>query len=148
MFDFGCHRVEVLLNILGPIKQTYGVVRNVVFDREVEDTATALFGFESGARGMLTVTHAARESQDTLDIFGSGGSVHVRALNAGVVEVTSGKGVRSETHLADANLHLPLIDDFTRAVIEDREPFVDGVLGREVARIIEAVYDGSTRSAP
>jgi predicted dehydrogenase len=140
MFDFGCHRVEVLLNILGPIRQTYGIVHNVVFKREVEDTATALFEFESGVRGMLTVTHASRESQDTLDIFGSGGSVHVRVLNDGVVEVTTGGGVRSETHSPNANLHLPLIDDFTRAVIDSREPLVDGLIGREVASIIEKVY--------
>ena len=43
MFDFGCHRIEVLLNIFGPIKNIKGFVCNVLFEREVEDTATALF---------------------------------------------------------------------------------------------------------
>ena len=143
MFDFGCHRVEVLLNILGPITQAHGIVSNIVFDRDVEDTATALLEFESRARGILTVTHAVRESQDTLDLFGTGGSVHVRRLNDGVVEVTTGDGVRSETHPPHSNLHLPLIDDFTRAVIERREPAVDGPMGREVARVIEEIYGGT-----
>jgi predicted dehydrogenase len=131
------------MNILGPMTQAHGVVRNIVFNREVEDTATALFEFESRARGILTVTHAVRESQDTLDIFGTGGSVHVRRLNDGVVEVTTGDGVRSETHPPHPNLHLPLIDDFTRAVIENHVPAVDGLTGREVARIIEEIYSGT-----
>src|SRR6266550_8881525 len=81
MFDFGCHRIEVLANIFGPIAEVKAITANVIFDREVEDTASALFRFERGACGVLSVTHAAHEPQDTLDVFGSLGSIHVAALN-------------------------------------------------------------------
>src|SRR5438309_8352639 len=40
MFDFGCHRIEVLTNIFGPIAEAKGMTASVVFDREVEDTAS------------------------------------------------------------------------------------------------------------
>src|SRR5258708_3862758 len=46
MFDFGCHRIEALTNIFGPVIEVKAMTANVVFDREVEDTATALFRFE------------------------------------------------------------------------------------------------------
>jgi predicted dehydrogenase len=141
MFDFGCHRVEVLLNLLGPIKETRGRNWNALFDREVEDSSAALFEFESGARGLLTVTHAAIEPQDTLDIFGSDGSVHVRVLNEGTLEVRTSDGVRRESHPTRENTHQPLIDDFSRAVLEGRVPAVTGDVGLEVARVIEDIYE-------
>src|SRR5205085_3902443 len=122
MFDFGCHRIEVLLNILGPVTQVGAMRANVLFEREVEDTATALFQFERGSCAVLSVTHAAREPQDTLDVFGSLGSIHVSALNEGTMQVTSDAGERVETHSPDANLHAPLIRDFVHAVMNDREP--------------------------
>ena len=140
MFDFGCHRVEVLLHILGPVQRIQGFLENVLFDREVEDTSVAFFQFERGACGVLTVTHAAFEPQDTLSIFGSRGSIHVPVLNAGALRIISAGGERSEKHPPHSNIHQPLIDNFTRAVLEDREPQVNGDVGREVSRIIEEIY--------
>ena len=111
-----------------------------MFEREVEDTATALFQFERGSCAVLSVTHAAREPQDTLDVFGSLGSIHVSALNEGTMQVTSDAGERVETHSPDANLHAPLIRDFVHAVMNDREPAVNGEVGLAVAKIEEAIY--------
>ena len=140
MFDFGCHRIEVLLNILGPVIHTKGVVSNVVFEREVEDTASAIFSFDSGLNAVLNVTHAACESQDTLDIFGTEGSIHVTVLNSGNMTVKTKSGERTEKHPPHTNIHQPLIDDFTRAVLDDHEPVVGGDIGREVNRIEVEIY--------
>lgn len=140
MLDFGCHRIEVLLNIIGPIKSTIATLKTVLFDRQVEDTGIAVFQFEGGPCGTLSITHAARESQDTLDIFGSQGSIHVASLNAGEVRVTSSAGERIEILPPAANFHQPLIDDFTRAVLDQKEPGVSGSVGREVTRIEDEIY--------
>jgi predicted dehydrogenase len=140
MMDFGCHRIEVLMNIFGPIKSTTSVVGNVLFDREVEDTAVATFAFETGLRATLTVTHAAFESQDTLGIFGSEGSVHIPVLNRGQMLIRTAEGEHEEWRPPHANIHQPLIEDFTRAVLDDRAPQVGGGIGREVARIEEEIY--------
>jgi predicted dehydrogenase len=141
MMDFGCHRIEVLMNIFGPIGSTTSVVSNVMFDREVEDTAIATFTFEAGLRATLTVTHAAFESQDTLDIFGSEGSIHIPVLNRGQMLIRIAEGEHEEWRPPHANIHQPLIEDFTRAVLDDREPQVGGAIGREVARIEEEIYN-------
>ena len=140
MFDFGCHRIEVLLNIFGPITRTTGSTANVLFDRDVEDTAVALFEFEGGMRGVLTVTHAACEPQDTVGIFGSEGSIHIPVLNQGVMRIKTAASERAETHPPHPNLHQPLIDDFTQAVLADRVPQVGGAIGREVAKIEAEIY--------
>ncbi len=141
MFDFGCHRIEVLTNILGPITGVKAMTANVLFTREVEDTATALFQFERGTCGVLTVTHAAYEPRDTLDIFGSQGSIHVPVLNEGTLRVVSTQDERIESHPPAANWHAPLIQDFVAAVFDDREPAVNGETGRSVAMIEEQIYN-------
>ena len=144
MFDFGCHRIEVLTNILGPIKNVSAQLVNAIFlDREVEDTATALFQFESGAAASLVVTHAAREAQDTLDIFGTEGSIRISNLNGGLMRIISGAGERCETHPPESNLHAPLIRDYADAVMNDREPLVNGEIGRLVASIEAEIYRAS-----
>jgi len=140
MADFGCHRIEVLLDLLGPIAEVKATTATILFKREVEDVAVANFEFRRGTIGTLTVTHAAREPQDTLDLFCSRGSVHVPVLNEGKIRVVSEAGERSELHPSAPNLHQPLIDDFATAVLENREPVVTGGIGRDVTEIVDRIY--------
>lgn len=139
MFDFGCHRIEVLLDLLGDIRDVKSTLANAFFDREVEDTATAIFQFERGTSGTLTVTHAAREPQDTLDLFFTNGSIHIPVLNEGTMRVLTKDGERIETHPNHPNIHQPLIEDFAKAVLERRDPTVSGEVGRQVALIEEKI---------
>ena len=141
MFDFGCHRIEVLLNIFGDVRDVKATLANTFFDREVEDTATAVFQFERGTCGTLTVTHAAREPQDTFDLFCSHGSIHIPVLNEGTMRIVTPDGERIETHPNAANIHQPLIDDFATAVLQNREPLVTGELGRAVAIVEEEIQN-------
>jgi len=140
MFDFGCHRIEVLLNLFGPITDVKALMTNARFNREVEDTAIALFQFAGGTCGVLAVTHAAHEPQDTLEIFGSLGSIHIPILNEGKLHLGGGQGERVESHPPAANLHAPLIKDFVDAVLTNREPAVNGEIGKEVAAIEDKIY--------
>lgn len=140
MMDFGCHRIEVLMNLLGPIRDVKSMTGRTVYEREVEDTSLAIFSFEQGAQGVLAVTHAAFESQDTLDIFCSGGSIHIPVLNLGEMQIKTTAGERVEQLPPHRNIHQPLIEDFTAAVLESRAPVVDHEIGREVSRVLEIIY--------
>lgn len=142
MFDFGCHRLEVLLNCLGPVSHVTAAVSNAVFDRAVEDTAAAVLRFERGTCAMVAVSHAVREPRDTFEILGSRGSLRVESLNAGDLRVRTAPAAteRHERHPPAANLHEPLIEDFVAAVHAGREPAVGGATGREVARLEEQIY--------
>jgi len=112
MFDFGCHRLELLLSLFGPVSKTVGLTANVIFDREVEDTAVAALTFASGPCATVTVTHAAIEPRDTLRVFGTKGSIHVAVLNAGEMVITRDGEERRELHPPAPNLHQPLVEDF------------------------------------
>jgi predicted dehydrogenase len=141
MFDFGCHRIEVLLNLFGGVTSVKAITGNVIFEREVEDTACALMRFERGTQGVISVTHAACEPQDTLEIFGSEGSLRVDVLNEGRLRVRTKDGERFESHAPHPNLHQPLIEDFASAVSEGRPPRVDGHVGQKVSEILELMYN-------
>lgn len=145
MFDFGCHRVEVLLHLFGSVERVASSVGRALFEREVEDTAVAILEMRCGTRAILSVTHAAAHSQDTLDLFGSEGSIHVPALNRGQVLVRTKDGDREESHPPHANLHLPCIDNFVKALQEGGEPAVSGEVGREVASVVQSIYSRSER---
>jgi len=140
MADFGCHRLEVLLHLLGPIRRVTSLVSTIALDREVEDTATALLQFERGASGMLAVTHAAADRQDTLDLFGTKGSIRIPSLNSGDMTIRAGGVDRTESHPPARNLHMPLVEDFVQAVRTHRAPAVDGHVGRAVAAVQDAIY--------
>jgi predicted dehydrogenase len=144
MFDFGCHRIEVLLDLMGPPDEIRGFLANVRFTgRDVEDTAIAHLRFRSGARGVLTVTHAAFEPRDTLDVYGSEGSAHAAVLNDGALRIVTAAGARDETHPPHANRHQPLVEDFVSAVLQGREPAVTGAIGLEVNRVLAAIDEQS-----
>lgn len=143
MMDFGCHRIEVLINLLGPIDRVRSVISKLRYDRNVEDTATAHFSFQNGSEGMLTVTHTVFEDMDTLDIFGTRGSIHIPVLNKGDLILMTRDGQKQEYFPPHDNLHLPLIEDFTTAVLENRNPMVDGSIGYQVNKILTKIYANS-----
>ncbi len=140
MMDFGCHRIEVLTNLFGPVGRITALESNTVFGRGVEDTAVASFQFEAGPLASVTVTHASIEPKDTLDIYGTKGSIHIAALNRGDITIKTGETERGESHPPHANVHQPLISDFANAVLQGAEPLVDGKVGRDVSRVIEEIY--------
>jgi predicted dehydrogenase len=141
MMDFGCHRLEVLLHLFGTVRRTASVAANVVFDRDVEDTAAVLLQFEQGPCGVVAVTHASHDRQDTLQVFGTRGSILVDELNAGRLRIRAGDEERVEWHPPAANVHRPLIDDFVDAVRMNREPAVTGHIGRAVSAIEDQIYN-------
>jgi predicted dehydrogenase len=140
MMDFGCHRIEVLMNLFGSIKQVEGISSNGAFGREVEDTAAALLRFESGCCATVTITHAAREPRDTLEIYGTKGSIHIPVLNNSEMTVVVNGEARSEFHPPAANTHMPLIEEFTTAIQNGLPPAVGGDTGRQVAAVIDQIY--------
>ena len=140
LMDFGCHRIEVLLNILGETANAWGSLGSLVTDWDVEDTSISILEFRNEARGVLAVSRAIKEPQDSLDIYGSAGSIHIPVLNGGAMTVITPRGERREEHPPHQNLHLPYIHSVTQAFLQNREPPVPGETGLRIAEIIEEIY--------
>lgn len=140
MMDFGCHRIEVLTDLFGGVKQQSSLMTKAIFDRDVEDTASISMELERGVFGSVTVTHGAAELQDTLSIFGTLGSIHIPKLSSDELALHTKAGTTHESHPPHANVHLPLIGEFAAAVQSGHEPRVHGETGRMIAEIMDSIY--------
>jgi predicted dehydrogenase len=143
MMDFGSHRLELLMSLLGDVDTVTGWSDKLLFpEREVEDSAGATLKFKSGARASLLISHAAMEPRDVVDVYLSEGSLHVAQLNTGELRIVTGDRSSVESLPPHANLHQPLVEDFVNAIHEGRRPSVTGEDGREVQRLLTEVYAG------
>lgn len=143
MMDFGSHRLELLVTLLGTVESVSGWSDKILFpEREVEDSAGATLKFKSGARASLLISHAAMEPRDVVDVYLSEGSLHVGELNTGELRIVRRDGTTIESLPPHANLHQPLVEDFVNAIRESRTPGVTGEDGREVQRLLTEVYAG------
>jgi predicted dehydrogenase len=144
LMDFGCHRIEVLLHLLGHETAAGGVWGNVYADHDVEDTATAAIRFQCGATGVVSATRGGTLDRDIVCVQGTRGVVRIDNLNGGWLTVNTDAGTRQETLPCHANPHLPMIAAFCRAIEENRPPDVGAETGWRVQRIIDAVYQNTT----
>ncbi len=78
LMDVGCHMVDLVQMLLGPIARVACRVGTFVHDYPVEDVGTVLLEFESGVHGTLVASFAASGEimPNRLDLYGSSGAIH------------------------------------------------------------------------
>lgn len=140
LYDIGSHRAEVFHHLFGCPQYVQGITTTQAFKRDVEDTATALYHYEKGFHVVMHVTHAARESQDTLDVFGTEGSIHIPNLNQGNLILWTPEEKKEELYPPHLNLHQPLIEAYAKSLLQKHPFAVDGKVGRNVNWMLEEVY--------
>ena len=140
LMDFGSHRLDIFYFLMGEVERIAGLTDTLFFERDVEDTATLVLKFTNGTHGILNVSHAVLKPADTFTVMGTEGTVEASVLNSGILTITRGDTVETLKLPPAENLHKPLIDDFSLAVLENREPLVTGETGYYTSRIIERAY--------
>ena len=140
LMDFGSHRLDIFYFLMGEVEKISGLTDAVFFNRKVEDTATLVMKFKNGAHGILNVSHAVLKPSDTFSVMGSKGSVEAEVLNSGELAITIGETVEKVELPPHKNLHQPLIEDFSKAILENREPAVTGETGYYTSLIMERAY--------
>lgn len=131
------HLIDLLLWLLGPTTEVCASTAILRHPIGVEDTATALLRFESGALGVLDAsTSALQPLPATLELHGEKGSI----------------AWDEENHQTRGHRLLPLprgktpdtlqlqMDDFAEALRTGRPPRVDGREGLRSLQAVEALY--------
>ena len=156
LLNQGIHAIDLLQWMGGMPRSVFGVVSTLRHSIEVEDFSTALLQYEGGGQGTLHCSTSQAPNHQRLEIWGENGgivmddwSVTVHRLEVPVQEfidrdrseVFMSPGVRSETFESgpESRTHAPAIDDFARAIIEDREPAITGEDGLRSQEIVAAV---------
>ncbi|HZQ95201.1 MAG TPA: Gfo/Idh/MocA family oxidoreductase [Candidatus Sulfotelmatobacter sp.] len=112
LFDIASHRIDVLNFWFGKPVRVTAQLSNVVHHYLVEDNATLMIEYESGARGMVDVRWHSRISRDECRIRGTDGEMEMSPLNGPDLVWPGGR----ENLPAHANLHYPMIENFVDAV--------------------------------
>jgi predicted dehydrogenase len=171
------HQLDLLQWFLGPIEEITGYWANLNHPSvAVDDTALALIRFADGGLGCVVASLSQKPGLFTkVHVHGAtGASVGVQTESgasfvAGVSEIADPPlndlwTVPGEEHLLAAfeaedrarfraidpttHYHALQIEDFLRAILEDREPAVTGRDGRVVVEMFTAIYRSNRERRP
>ena len=150
LMNQGIHGVDLLRNLMGPVKQVTSVVRTLLHDIEVEDAAVASLEFESGAIGVITASTATAPGYDReIKIYGTRGGMEfkedkmVRLVLDGVeqsCEEFVSAGAATSNLLLDYRGHARQLDAFVRAIGGEDVVYPDQFDGKQAVELIETIY--------
>ncbi len=117
--DLGCHALDLLDYLLGPIAHVSGRAANQAALYEVEDIVSGDWVFASGAHGIGTWCFTSGQTIDRVEIVGTRGTAHFAVFQNEPLVLTTGAG-KSELAIAHPpHVQQPLI-----------QTIVDQLLGR------------------
>jgi predicted dehydrogenase len=126
-----------------------GFVDTVVFSYPVDDTTSFLLRFDDGAHGVVTTYWTTPDMEQTglniVEVYGTEGRIVAAPINAkkseGFLRLT--RADESVEFLGRQNTHVAMLQDFVRAVDEDRDPWVSGRDGLVNMRVLEGAVESS-----
>ena len=157
------HSIDLLLWFMGPVRSVTAYTVTLAHDMEAEDTAVAALRFENGAPGAITATTAAYPGVTTrIEIFGDRGSAVIEKDRLTYLHLARddaeevgpyGLEMAPASPVPDApddsgpdqvlNAHARQIQDMIDAIRQDREPLVNGEVGRQAVDLVLAIYESA-----
>lgn len=162
LIDMGSHCLDLLEMFFGPAHSVSCFTQSTVHQYASEDSALAMLQFANGALGMVDAFFCLPDeaSQNRLELYGSTGSILARGtlgqgdrgeMVAALYSAASGYDAQQGRPIGEASLIDPLpvntyraeIEEFSRAILEDRPPSNDGALGVRNQRVVTACYESA-----
>jgi predicted dehydrogenase len=113
----GSHRIDVLVYLLGAIKEVHALTEQMGEGYDVDDASVATVRFNSGAQGFFAMHHTIRGAQtDWIEVCGTEGRILLDPLDEGRVIVETPEAREEFQDDIPEATTLPIIDDFVRAV--------------------------------
>jgi len=170
------HQLDLFLWFMGEIDEVFGLWKNLNHPFiEVEDTAVAIVKFKSGAIGNMIVSnsqkpgiygkvHVHGENRASVGVQTDGGAMFIAGMSSilepPINDIWSVPGEEQmlEKWKAEDSEHFNSIDpmvyymerqieDFLKALDENREPLVTGIDGRKTVELFTAIYRSTRDNA-
>lgn len=143
LMDIGSHRLDLFLRMFGSVSDVKAQVGTVAASYQADDVATLALRFESGVHGVLHCCFGSTTDPDEFAVLGTEGRLVSHPLNGGELIIEHGPDQTVEQHPPASNFNLPLIADFSAAILECCPPLVSGEVGRNVNSVMERAYASS-----
>lgn len=157
------HHIDILLWLMGDVEEVIGRWSNLTHPYvEVEDTALAILRFRNGGLGSIVVSLCQNPGIYTkIHVHGSNGASVGAQTDSGATFIAGMTGVAAppftdlwtipgeeasihgEEFAGNEHYHALQVNDFLRAIVEDRAPSVTGMDGRKVVEVITRIYESS-----
>jgi len=162
LIDMGGHCIDLLEMFFGRVARVSCFINNTVHDYKSEDSAVAMLFFENGAIGTIDTFFCIPDnsSKNVLELYGSRGSILAKGTigQAPAGEMVAfleqdGNGYDAQQARTEAqgiviapepvNTYQAEIEEFSRAIIDDREPLISGELGLRSQKVLTACYESA-----
>jgi predicted dehydrogenase len=160
--DMGGHCIDLLEMFFGPVRAVSCFTSRTVHGYAAEDSAVASLFFESGALGVVDTFFCVPDeaSQNRLELYGSMGSILARNTigqgAAGEMIAYLGKDATGydaqQSRAASGGVAItPLpvnpyraeIEEFSQAILDNREPSNNAQIGLQSQRVLSACYESA-----
>jgi predicted dehydrogenase len=162
LIDMGGHCIDLLEMFFGEVVTVGCFINNTVHDYKSEDSAAAMLHFENGALGTVDTFFCIPDnsSKNVLELYGSKGSILAKGT---IGQAPAGRmtafleqdskdydAQQARTEAQDmpidpepVNTYQAEIEEFSQAIIDDREPVINGELGLRSQKILTACYESA-----
>ena len=159
LIDMGGHCIDLLEMFFGNVAKVSCFISNIVHDYKSEDSAVATLFFRNGAMGTVDTFFCIPDdsSKNVLELYGSRGSILAqgtigqapagemlaflepdsRDYDAGQ---TRGQAQGIVIAPEPVNTYQAEIEEFSQAIIDDRQPVISGELGLRSQKVLAACY--------
>ncbi|MES2461837.1 MAG: Gfo/Idh/MocA family oxidoreductase, partial [Armatimonadota bacterium] len=139
-FDVGSHRIDMLLHLLGDVAEVSGYAENLLGHHTAENDVVLALRMASGALVSAGFHYQASPSRDTLEIYGTEGTLILDPFDGETFSLHQGGGAAPETfaYPIPSPVHLPFVQALVDVYKGDTtSPHVTGEEGAKTTRILD-----------
>lgn len=165
--DGGClmnqciHGIDLLRWMMGEPVEVFAQTRQCFHNYlEAEDVGMACVKFADGSLATIegTTNVYPKNLEECLYLFGEKGTVKIGGTSTNDIDVwdfsdeteddQQNKGLKEQTSNVYGNGHTALYSDMEQAILNDRDPYVDAVAGRNALEMVLAIYKSQKTGLP
>lgn len=162
LMDLGGHCIDLLEMFFGPVDAVSCTTARVVHEYPAEDAAVTTLHFANGALGVVDTFFCIRDesSRNVLELYGSGGSIHASGTIGqgergemvarlqpapGGYDAQQSRAVNADITInpEPVNMYRAEIEEFSQAILEQREPANNATIGLRSQRVLAACYESA-----
>jgi predicted dehydrogenase len=140
--DLGCHTLDILDFLLGPLDAVSGKAANVASDHDVEDNVVMHFRVASGALGCARWNFAASTVSDEILIEGEDGELRMTTFGDDPIELRRSSGTERFALANPAHIQEPMIATVVGDLCGTGHCESTGVSGARTQAVMDAALDG------
>jgi predicted dehydrogenase len=141
--DIGCHTLDILDYIAGPLQDVTGTAVNAASPAyRVEDGVTMQFRLESGGLGTASWNFASAQYDETIVFSGTEGRITLSTFGQEPIKLEKGKEVELFDILNPAHVQQPLIETIVNQLLGKGICPSTGESALRTTRVLDRVLEG------